>query len=222
MTTTSSPTHSAPWAWLGLAAALLGIVSTWAVQFAYSADDLETGGQTLLNAIESGNNEALYRISSGLGFIAVACLVWFAIGLRRVLEQRRPGTLMPNIMSASMIATAGALAVAFSFRAQVFDGIDDYGRDPAVHITVNRLQQDTVLAAWAALLGATSAATWGAFREQLLPAWLGWFSAVVTLLIAALVLAGLAFPANIPALLWLLVISLWALRQSQSPISPTG
>lgn len=221
MTTTTS-TSAAPWPWIGLAAAILGIISTWAVQFAYSSDDLDAGGQQLFDAIKGGNNEALYRITSGLGYITVACLVWFAIGLRRMLEQRRPGTLMPNIMSASMIATAAALAVAFSFRAQVFDGIDDYGADPAVHIAVNRLQQDTVLSAWAVLLGATAAATWGAFREDLLPAWLGWLSAVVTVVITLLVLAGLAFPANIPALIWLLVLSLWALRHAQSPISPTG
>jgi hypothetical protein len=216
---TTAPTNVQPgraWAWVGIAAAVLGIVATWAVQFAYSSDDLDAGGQILLDAIESGNNETLYRVTSGLGYIAVACLVWFAIGLRRLLEERRPGTHMPNIMSASMIATAGALIVAFSFRAQVFDGIDSYGRDPAVHITINRLQQDTVLSVWAGLGAATAAAAYGAFREQLLPMWLGWVSAIVTVLIAVLVLVGLAFPANVPALLWLLLMAIWAVGQRSS------
>lgn len=221
MTVNTGPTVAPgrAWAWIGVAAALLGIVATWAVQFAYSPDDLDAGGQRLLDAIDSGNNETLYRVTSGLGYIAVACLVWFAIGLRRQLEERRPGALTPNIMSASMIATAGALIVAFSFRAQVFDGMDSYGGDPAVHITINRLQQDTVLSVWAGLGAATAAAAYGAFREQLLPRWLGWVSAIVTVVIAVLVLVGLAFPANVPALLWLLMMGIWSVGQRPSRAS---
>ena len=214
MTAAAPARGSRDWAWVGVAAAVLGIVATWAVQFVYSSDDIDAGGQQLLDAIDSSSNEALYRVTSGLGYIAVACLIWFAIGLRRLLEERRPGTLMPNIMSASMIATAGALIVAFSLRAQVFDGIDAYGGDPAVHVTINRLQQDTVLSAWAGLGAATAAAAWGSFREGILPRWLGWLSALVTVLIAVLVLVGLAFPANIPALIWLLVMAVWATRQA--------
>ena len=55
----------------------------------------------------------------------------------------------------------------------------------------------------------------GGLREGLLPAWLGWLSAAVAGLIVLLCLAGLAFPADLPAGLWLLATALWSIRQAR-------
>ena len=76
---------------------------------------------------------------------------------------------------------------------------------------MNRLQQDTVLASWAALLAATIATAVAGFRGSLFPRGIAWFSAVMSAFIIVLCMVGAAFPANIPALLWLGVIAVWSL-----------
>jgi hypothetical protein len=197
-----------------VAAFILGLLATWAVQFSVSDATLAVGGQELLDALDTGGNEILWRVSSGIGYIGVACLVWFAAGFRRLLEARSDGeSLLPAVVFSGFLVTGGALIIAWALRAQVFDGISYFAADPSSHVTVNRLSQDTGLAVWAGLGIASAAAAVGGVRGQLFPRWFGWFSAVITVLIALLCLAGVAFPANIPALLWLLVASMWAIRQ---------
>jgi hypothetical protein len=80
---------------------------------------------------------------------------------------------------------------------------------------MNRLSQDTVLSVWAGLGTATAATSFLGFRKLAFPRWLGWLSAMVTLLIIGLVLAGLPFPANIPTGRWLLTLSIWAIRNAK-------
>lgn len=207
------------WPWIGLVGVILGYVATWAVQFSIGDDELQAGGQTLIDALDSGGNETLWRVTSGLGYIGVACLIWFAAGLRNMLLRRSGGeALLPNVIFGSFLVTCGALIVAMSFRAQVFDGIDYYDADPSSHVTLNRLSQDTVLSVWAGLAAATAAAALGGIRGNLFPAWFGWLSAIVTLLVVLLVLAGLAFPANMPIGLWLLALTIWSIgEQRRSP-----
>lgn len=178
------------------------------------------GGQVLLSALNTEGNATLWRLSSGIGYAGVACLIAFAAGLRRLLEERAlldgrttGGSLVPAVVSGGFLVTGGALLVAWNVRAQVFDGLAAYAADPSAHVAINRLSQDTGLAAWAGLGIAAAAFAVGGLRQGLLPAWLGWLSAVITVLIGLLCLAGLAFPANIPAGIWLLVVVLWSIRQ---------
>jgi hypothetical protein len=215
-------TRGGAWPWLGLAAFLLGYVATWAVQFGVPGEALQAGGQTLLDALDTETNATLWRVTSGLGYVGAGCLVWFGAGLRRLLDERAAGAgdragggagLLPAVVFGSFVATGGALVVAFAFRVQVFDGLGAYAADPSAHVAINRLSQDTGLAAWAGLGLAAAAFGVGGLREGVLPAWLGWLSAVVAVLIVLLCLAGLAFPANLPAGLWLLATALWSIRQ---------
>lgn len=199
-------------AFAGLAGGLLAIVTTWIVQFATPMEVYQAGGPELLETIREGNNEAIWRISSGVGFISVAALIAFAVGLRRHLSERLGAeSAVPMVVMASVLVTAGIFAVAMSFRAQVFDGMNGYAADPTAHITVNRLAQDTVLAAWATILAGSASLAVAGFRSRAIPRWLTGFSAVVTALIVVLVLAGVPFPANVPASLWLVAVASWAL-----------
>jgi hypothetical protein len=152
--------------------------------------------------------------------MVVAALIAFGVGLRRFLEARSPGSSLPAIILGSILVTAAALGLAMSFRAQVFDGIDYYRDSTATHLTINRLQQDSVLAAWAAMLAAMVATAVGGLRERLFPRWLAWLSALLSLLILVAVMTGTPFPANIPALLWLGAVSIWAIRAG--PPAPAG
>src|SRR5690606_22743999 len=97
-------------------------------------------------------------------------LIVFAVGLRGHLTQRLGGeSAVPMVVMASVMVTAGILALAMSFRAQVFDGINGYAADPTSHITVNRLAQDTVLAAWATLGIGSAAVTFAGLRSRAFP-----------------------------------------------------
>jgi hypothetical protein len=208
---------SSTWAWFGLLGVVLGYVATWAVQFSVSLDALDVGGTTLLAELTTDGNEVLWRVTSGLGYLSVAMLIVFAIGLRGMLERRSGGDMfLPNVITASFLVTCGAMIIAWSFRAQVFDGITAYAADPSAHVAINRLSQDTGLSTWAGLIAATAAATVGAFRGGLFPKWFGWFSGLITTLMVLLVLVGGAFPANIPAGLWLLVLCGCVLKQTVS------
>ena len=71
------------WPWLGVLAVILGYFATWAVQFSVSNDALMAGGEVLLTELRAGSNETLWRVSSGIGYVGVGCLVWFAAGLHR-------------------------------------------------------------------------------------------------------------------------------------------
>jgi hypothetical protein len=211
------------WPWLGVAAFVLGYVATWSVQFSVSDEALRAGGGALLDALDTPENQVVWRISSGLGYLSVGCLLWFAAGLWRRLEQCAGGeSLLPAVIFGSFLVTGGALIVAWALRAQVFDGIEYYAADPSAHVTINRLSQDTGLAVWAGLGIASAAATAGGLAGNLFPRWFGWFSAVVTALIVLLCLTGTPFPANIPAGIWLLVTSIWAIREPSALVIGNG
>lgn len=204
---------SRTWAWFGLASFILGVTVTWIIQFLIAEDSMKLGGLTLYTDLDTTANEIVYRISSGVGYLMVATLIAFGYGFRRFLTARSNGESdIPNIILGSILVTAAGFAIAMAFRAQVFDGISYYEASVESHVTMQRLAQDTVLASWAALLGATVATAVAGLRTTMVPRGIGWFSVVMSALIALLCLGGVAFPANIPALLWLGVVSIWAIR----------
>jgi hypothetical protein len=205
-------TSSRTWAWLGLTSFVLGVLVTWVIQFLIPQGSLEAGGGTLLNDLDTTRNEVIYRVSSGIGYITVATLIAFGYGFRRFLAGRMENSEIPNIVLGSILVTAAGLAIAMAFRAQVFDGITYYQGGVENHVALQRLTQDTVLASWAAMMGATWSLTFAGLRRMGVPKGIGWFSLVMSVLITLLCLVGGAFPANIPALLWLGVVSVWALR----------
>lgn len=201
------------WAWLGLASFVLGVTVTWVIQFLIAEDSMKLGGLTLYTDLDTTTNEVIYRISSGVGYLMVASLIAFGYGFRRFLAARSNGESdIPNIILGAILVTAAGFAIAMAFRAQVFDGISYYESGVENHVTMQRLAQDTVLASWAAMLGATVATAVAGLRTSMVPRGIGWFSVVMSVLIAVMCLGGVAFPANIPALLWLGVVSIWAIR----------
>lgn len=204
---------SRTWAWLGLSSFVLGILVTWVIQFLVPNASLEAGGLVLFDDLDTTRNEILYRVSSGIGYLMVPALIAFGYGYRRFLAARTNGESdIPNIALGSILITAAGFAIAMALRSQVFDGITYYQAGVENHVTLQRLSQDTVLASWAAMLGATIATSIAGLRMGIVPKGIGWFSVVVSVLIAGLCLVGGAFPANIPALLWLGVVSTWAIR----------
>src|SRR5918992_492823 len=103
-----------------------------------SNSELEAGGTALLEALNTPWNNVLWRLTSGLGYISVGCLIWFAIGLRYDLLERAPqNTVLCTVIFGSFLVTAAGLLLAFSFRAQVCDGLWAYIADPSSHVVMN-------------------------------------------------------------------------------------
>lgn len=205
---------STAWAWTGILTFIVGFFVTWSVQFAISEDILTASGQPFLDKLDEDGIQALWRVTSGLGYLTVAGLTFFGVGLWKHLQTKTAGqSILPTVILGSFLVTAASLAIAMSFRAQVMDGLAYYDADPSTHVMMNRLQQDSVLTAWAAMIAGATAVTIGGLRGTLFPKGLGWFSLVVVVLMSALCLGGVAFPANIPALLWVLVMAIWSVRQ---------
>jgi hypothetical protein len=204
------------WPYLGFLAMVLGYVATWTVVFLLSDDELKAGGPELLEALDTSTNEILYRVTSGMGMVAAALLIIFAVNWRRVLEAKADGaSAVPRIIELAILATAVALTMGMIFRAMVFDTLIEYYGGSVVGAFIS-LGVDVPLAAWGALGLAAAAAAYGALREGLFPAWFGWVSVVVVVLDLALAIGGAPFPMNFPGGAWLLLASAIAVGQSRS------
>lgn len=205
-----SRAQSNSWAWFGIAAMVLGYFATWFVVFLVSEADAKAGGATLIEALEDGNNQLFFRITTGLGLAAAAFLAVYGAGVRRALQRVAPeDSLVPNVAFAGFAAAAVLLAAGFILRGVLFDSSGYYGDDPRVAFYV--LGTDVPLAAWGMLAIASGASAYAAFALKVLPKWFGIFSGVVTVLISLIWLTGTPPPGNIPAAPWL-IASFFAYR----------
>jgi hypothetical protein len=201
---------SRAWAWSGIIAVVLGITATWLVQFGVSMEESEAGGQVLFDAYNTDGHQLLFRISAGMGMFGIAALLVFAAGFKRLLDERIPGSLLGTVASWAMVATAGALIVAFTFRAMVFDTIAEYG--VSTQVTTYSLSQNVPLAAWSGIALAQAVAAVAVFRHGAFSKWFGWVSAVLAGLSFVMIVTGTPFPVNVTAAVWLICASVVALR----------
>jgi hypothetical protein len=218
-TRAAAATNGNRWAWLGVAIFVMGMFVTWSMQLSVPQDEANIGGPAFVDALDTTGREILWRVTSGLGFVAAGALVFFGAQLKRKLELRDPSSTIPGITFGAFLITAAGVALASSFRAQFFDTLNLYDADPSAHVTIARIAQDAILTSWVTLGVATAAFAYSGLRGALVPRGLGWFSAIMTGLIVVLCMVGGAFPAHIPAMLWLLVTSIWCLRSSDEPAS---
>jgi hypothetical protein len=199
------------WPYAGFAALVLGIVATWAGVFLLSEDELKAGGLEFREALDSGGNEAIMRVTAGLGFLAAGFLVAFAVGFRRALELRAPESTLPRLIELSLVVTAAIVVVAAIMRAMVFDtGLDYYNQEAAS--TLYALSVDVGLAAWGAVGLAAAATAFLGLRDKVLPFWFGAVSAGLALTDIPLALTGTPFPMNFIGFAWLLLASVVSLR----------
>ncbi len=219
MSADSSRSTRAWWPLFGILAVVLGHTATWMVQFVLSMEQSEAGGQVMFDAYNTDGTQLLFRASVGMGMLGVAALVVFGAGFRRMLEARLPGdSILPAVAGNAIIATAGALLVAFVFRAMVFDTISEYGVD--TQVTTYSLSQNVPLAAWVGVAVAEAVAVIAAFRYGAFGRGFGWFSAVLAGLTLAVTLTGTPFPGNVATGIWLVGASVVAMRASAPRRAP--
>jgi hypothetical protein len=209
------------WPWFGLAALVLGIIGTWAVIFLLSESELESGGETMREALDTDTNQAIYRVSSGLLFLAAGSLVTFAVAFRRMLGHRLINdSIAPRVLELALVVSAAGLVVGAIARAMVFDtGLDSYNGEALSAMVA--LGVDVPLASWGAVGLAAAAAAVLALRERVLPAWFGWLSVLVVVVDVFLGLSGTPFPMNFAGFIWLLAATVVAFMvRSNEPVTP--
>jgi hypothetical protein len=158
------------------------------------------------------NQDVRLRLCAAFGMIGVAALVVFAAGLRRSLEEQLPvESQLGRIAQAGCMITAGTLFVGYLLKL-VAAGYTHQITGAANVVARNGLDELST-GAWAALALTMAAVAFAGVRHAALPRWLGWVSAVAGVFVAAVSVAGATAGAYLPAVAWLLLVSLALLRE---------
>ncbi|MEU4557639.1 hypothetical protein AB0F72_04580 [Actinoplanes sp. NPDC023936] len=131
----------------------------------------------------------------------------FGAGLRRWLAAQSPaGSLVPELAGWGTLLVAALSLVGSGPVTEVyFQVIHAYNpADPDIAMTLQRLM-DTLPWVWTGLLLTTGAITVAALRHGAAPRWLGWVSAVVTLLMVAVNVFPQQYLTGYLGGLWLIV-----------------
>jgi hypothetical protein len=145
------------------------------------------------------------------GFVCVVALLFTAAGWRRWATRRAPSSLAASVVSLAFVASAGAMMIGYGLKGSMAvylpGGMDHEGMSQEGLYAIFMFLD---LGAWMVWWGGTVAAlsaVWLAFRERLLPKWIGVVSALFALLPLG-VLVGTGLP-GLPAMstIWLVIIS---------------
>ncbi len=204
----SSGSRRPTWALWGAVAGAAGFVATFLTDQSGQLQEADylTGG-AVVDKLES----APYHVGVVAGFVCVLALLVAAAGWRRWAARTAPDSLAARVVSMAFVASAGAMMIGYGLKGSMSvylpGGMDhDIMSQEGLYSIFMFLD----LGAWMVWWGGTVAAlasVWLAFRERLLPRWVG----VVSVLFAGLPLAVLAATGlpGLPALstIWLTVVS---------------
>ncbi|MEU4692860.1 hypothetical protein [Actinoplanes sp. NPDC023714] len=139
-------------------------------------------------------------------FAGLAAAV-FGAGLRRLLADRSPaGSLLPGLAGWGTLLVAALSLVGSGPVTEVYFQVKHTYNpaDPDIAMTLQRLL-DTLPWVWTGLLLTTGAITVAALRHGAAPRWLGWVSAVVTVLMVAVNVFPQQYLTGYLGALWLIV-----------------
>ncbi|WP_328476618.1 hypothetical protein OHA21_22355 [Actinoplanes sp. NBC_00393] len=140
----------------------------------------------------------------------------FGAGLRRWLAAQSPaGSLLPDLAGwGALLVTALVLVGSGPVTEVYFQVLHTYNpADPDIAMSLQRLM-DTLPWVWTGLLLTTGAVTWAALRHGAAPRWLGWVSAVFSLLMIAVNVFPQQYLTGYLGAIWLVIAGLaFALRR---------
>lgn len=206
-TSTRSDITSGPnWALLAVPAGILGVFGMMSSVVDFQRADRRADPTAITNLVI--DNATAVKVGAVTGIIAVACLVVFAAGVRRRLEQQQPaGSLWPALAWAGGLLTAAFLLVSFGLSLTMAWVIDQAYRDTTFE-ALHAITESNAFQAWAPLTLTAAAVAVAGIRHGAVAAWLGWFSALAAVAMATLTLAALPFVTWFPAAIWLVVAGL--------------
>jgi hypothetical protein len=152
-----------------------------------------------------------------LTVVAAAGIAVFAAGLRRKLAAQAPAdSLLPSLAAAGLGSVAVVLLVGGGISTELFwHLLQDYRKSDPDTIAANLAVFNTIAWVWAGIGLTTGAVAVAALRHGSLPRWLGWVSAVATVLIVLTQLAPLQYMAAFVGGPWLLVAGIGLARQER-------
>lgn len=150
-----------------------------------------------------------------LGSLSAFFLIWFAASLRGDLRRHEGGDgRLSELAFAGGVASGAVMAVGFSLmsiagqRAGSAAGITPQGA-VILYDSASSIEGAAFAVTIAVTIGATGLLS---IRKGAFPAWFGWLSAILALLL----LSPIAYLALAVAVLWLVLVSIWLYGRRQS------
>lgn len=204
------------WAWAGAAAGLAGIgmiIVSGAV--VATEDSLADNALVLQEVIDK---EAYVWAFQALCSAAALGVAVFAAGLRRKLAHQAPAdSLLPTLAASGLAAVALMLLVGGGISTELFWSLSqDLGKADADTIGAHLAIFNTMAYVWAGVGLTAGSVAVAALRHGSLPRWLGWFSAVVTVLVVLVQLVPLQYLAAFAGAPWLIVAGIGLARAERS------
>lgn len=175
MTTTSSPTlRRATWALWGSAAGIGGVLTNLAL--AQPLDE-KTRASGDAQAIVDGLSQGRYHLTAVTGFLTVVCLLFFAAGLARWAKHQTSDSLALRVAPMGVAASAAALLVAYGVKGQLAayleGGFNESSSNESARYLFFLLDDLAGYYSWWGVAIAAACLAVLAFRERLIPRWIG-------------------------------------------------
>jgi hypothetical protein len=196
------------WPLFGVAAAVLGGIAT----VVPSKVNMQPDGRHTTAAVIDTLHRWPYHVGVVAGFAAVACLLVAVNGWRRWATEHAPNNLAAGTVATALTATAGAMMIGFGFlgalAVYLHGGVNAtmFSREGLFSIYMV-VDFGPYIAWWGATVAAAAVA-WLAFRDHLVPRWIGVVSVVsVAVPVVALVATGLPGMSGVIGPIWLALVS---------------
>ncbi|MGV3758859.1 MAG: hypothetical protein ACO1PW_04850 [Actinomycetota bacterium] len=208
----TAPRHGRGWAWAGVAAGVAGIgmiVTSGAV--VATEDALADNAVVLQEVIDKEAFVWAFQVLCSAAALGVAV---FAAGLRRKLAAQAPAdSLLPTLAASGLAAVALMLLVGGGISTELFFSLlQDYGKADPDTVGAHLAIFNTMAYVWAGIGLTAGSVAVAAIRHGSLPRWLGWFSAVVTVLVALVQIVPLQYMAAFAGAPWLIVAGIGLAR----------
>ncbi len=210
------------WPIYGIVAGVAAIICTHFTSTSIPADVKLAGVEAVYGAL---GDPLPVRLGASIGFFGLLALVAFAVGyLRFAGALAGEKDLWVSAMRMGFSGSVGALIVTHSLKAMLAGGMPggiDQGLYTRTDVTVLHLLVDQLqwVGWWGVIIASGCTAGLG-LRTKVLPRWIGWFSAVITALVAVLTIGfALPYSAGVVAGLWL-VIAASGLAMFRSRVTP--
>ncbi len=149
-------------------------------------------------------------VGGGVTFLGLASLAIFIAGLWRAAQRQDGDSLTGPLILLGGGVCIGTVFAGFGF-AFILAGAAMESRAPTTVAAIYTIADSFAYIGWTALGLVTGAVSAVSLRGGVFPRWLGWFSAIITVVFA--LLAFLPFLSWVPALLWLLVAGIGLLAK---------
>jgi len=195
------------WAWSGLAAGVLGLVTFVVAPMLVENWTEELMADNTLLAEAIADSEAIVWATQVLTSVTALLLVIFGAGLRRRLAAQEPvGSLLPTVAFSGALLTAAMCLVGGGISTELFWSLtQDLGATDPDTLSAHLAIFNTIPWVWAGIGMTAGAVAVAALRHGSVQRWIGWVSVVFAVLVLGTQLAPVQYMALLPASLWLVV-----------------